>query len=172
MSSVTERIKSIKQPYGGYIRASQFKEIVEDDGLILNENENVHTSVVGMAVDYLTRFIGGAKKEDAFEFSLRGAKIAETNGKKNYYRIALNLLGGIDGLNEKSIINACKIVTFDVWYRNVSSVFFAKEYYDINPDKATIQNIQILVSRGLSFFKIYGPITQSGFTFGSVTSNG
>ena len=54
MSSVTQRIKKIKQPRGGYIKPSQFKLQKIDDGKILNEQENIHASVIGMAVDYLT----------------------------------------------------------------------------------------------------------------------
>ena len=57
MSSVTQRIKEIKQPRGGYIKPSQFKLQKIDDEKILNEQENVHASVIGMAVDYLTRSI-------------------------------------------------------------------------------------------------------------------
>ena len=50
MSSVTQRIKKIKQPRGGYIKPSQFKLQKIDDGKILNEQENIHASVIGMAV--------------------------------------------------------------------------------------------------------------------------
>ena len=32
MSSVTQRVNSIKQPWGGYIRASQFNKQLLDDG--------------------------------------------------------------------------------------------------------------------------------------------
>ncbi|MDY5401055.1 MAG: hypothetical protein SPG41_00355 [Erysipelotrichaceae bacterium] len=57
MSSVTKRITEIKQPRGGYIKPSQFKIQKIEDGQILSEHENVHASVIGMAVDYLTRFV-------------------------------------------------------------------------------------------------------------------
>lgn len=66
MSSVTSRISEIKQPRGGYIKPSQFEVHSLDDGLTLSENENVHASVIGMAVDYLTRFAMGTKVIDAF----------------------------------------------------------------------------------------------------------
>ena len=55
MSSVTSRISEIKQPRGGYIKPSQFEVHSLDDGLTLSENENVHASVIGMAVDYFTK---------------------------------------------------------------------------------------------------------------------
>ena len=37
MSSVTNRIKQIKQPRGGYIKPSQFQKIVFNDKLTLYE---------------------------------------------------------------------------------------------------------------------------------------
>ena len=71
MSSVTERIKEVKQPYGGYIKPSQFEEIVYNDGKVLGE-ENVHASIMGMTVDYLTRFMMGATVDEAFKISKTG----------------------------------------------------------------------------------------------------
>ena len=50
MSSVTKRISEIKQPRGGYVKPSQFEIHKIDDGHILSETENIHASVVGMAV--------------------------------------------------------------------------------------------------------------------------
>lgn len=39
MASVTQRIKQIKQPYGGYLKPSEFKKIVfKDDEVLLEEN--------------------------------------------------------------------------------------------------------------------------------------
>lgn len=54
MASVTARIKTIKQPRG-YIPPSKFKTIALNDGIVLNEKENVHASIIGMVVDYLSR---------------------------------------------------------------------------------------------------------------------
>ena len=83
MASVTKRIEEIRQPKGGYIKPSAFKTIEMHDGIILNENENIHGSIIGMTVDYLTRFMIGANPYDAFEISLRGASIAELMGQEN-----------------------------------------------------------------------------------------
>ena len=54
MASVTARIKTIKQPRG-YIPPSKFKTIALNDGIVLNEKKNVHASIIGMVVDYLSR---------------------------------------------------------------------------------------------------------------------
>lgn len=165
MYSVTARIKSIKQPRGGYIKPSEFEVIDLDDGILLNEQENVHSVIVGMAVDYLTRFVRGADVIDAFHTSAQGALLAEQYGIKNAKKAAIAMLTEIDGIDDNSVINACKLVTFDVWFRNPMAAAMAKGYAETNPDKATIQNIQTLVKRSVAFFEKYGEITKDGFSF-------
>ena len=73
MYSVTKRISMVKQPYGGYLNKKQFDITTIDDGKILNEKENIHASLIGLAVDYLTRFLMGTSAEEAFKISLQGA---------------------------------------------------------------------------------------------------
>lgn len=96
MSSVTKRISEIKQPRGGYIKPSQFSVHKMDDECILNESENVHASIIGMTVDYLTRYAMGAELLDAFKISCMGAKVAEEMfQQKNAMKTASKLLSGI-----------------------------------------------------------------------------
>lgn len=165
MATVTRRIKEIKQPKGGYVKPSEFDIITFDDNLILNDSENVHGSIIGMVVDYLTRFLIGGDAWAAFRISLKGAKVAERFGIKGAIDVAVKFLNNIIGVDDKSIINACKLVTFDVWYRNVASAKTAKGYKETNPDKGTIENIKILIERSVRFFDKYGPIIKDGFTF-------
>ncbi len=165
MYSVTGRIKGVKQPRGGYIKPSEFKSINLDDGKILNAEENIQASLIGMVVDYLTRFIMGTDLIKAFKISIMGADFAKKLGMATACEEANKYLSGIKGLDDDSIINACKMVTFDVWYRNPISAMLAKTAKDTNPDKATIENIRIMIERSISFFKEYGPITVDGFTF-------
>ena len=73
MYSVTKRISMVKQPYGGYLNKKQFDVTAIDDGKILNEVENIHASLIGLVVDYLTRFMMGTSVEEAFKISLQGA---------------------------------------------------------------------------------------------------
>lgn len=172
MSSVTGRINAIKQPRGGYIKPSEFEAIVIDDNITLNTEENVHGSIVGMVVDYLTRYLMGTDIVEAFRISLQGAVMAEKmGGVKKALATADKLLKGIKGLDDNSVINACKLVTFDVWFRNPLGAMMAKGYNETNPDKATIENIQILVKRSISFFEKYGPVTKDGFTFEPVDAD-
>ncbi len=165
MPSVTARINQIKQPRGGFIKPSDMMVEQQNDGVVLNQEENVHASIVGMAVDYLTRLINGAEPEDAFGISLRGAKLAGELGFKDAFTVAVKLLSDIKGLDDKSIISACKLVTFDVWFRNTPAAMMAKTYKETNPDKETVDNIKTMVQRSLAFIKKYGPIVQDGFTF-------
>ena len=163
MSSVTQRISQIKQPYGGYLPIKNFSKINLNDGISLNESENVHSSLIGMTVDYLTRYLMGASVDEAFHISCLGAEFIGMLTK------AILLKDKIKGLDDLSIISACKLVGFDVCYRSCPSSY--KPIEDINPDPPTIENIRTMVNRCLSFWEQYGPIILSEFTFeGGYTS--
>lgn len=167
MSSVTKRIQAItkQQDKGGYVPGRSFSKIQLTSEEELNdfERENIHASLVGMAVDYLTRFMNGASKEDAFKISLLGAIIVGEEKK------AQKLLNTIKGLDNASIMCACKIVGYDVCFRAGTKGF--KPIEQIKPNIETIENVRIMVNRGLKFFEEYGPITLQGFTFeGAYTS--
>lgn len=91
MYSVTKRISMVKQPYGGYLNKKQFDITTIDDGKTLNEAENIHASLIGLAVDYLTRFMMGTSVEEAFKISLRGAWCLDlflnnASGKKGWHQ--------------------------------------------------------------------------------------
>ena len=164
MVSVMRRIKETKQPRGGYIKPKDFNVIELNDGIDLYGEENVHSNLIGLAVDYLTRFTMGTSLEKAFEISLRGA----SNVNESDY--AEELLNGISGLDDNSIENACKLVGFDVAFR--AGIAGYKPVHTIQPDFLTIANIRIMVNRGLNFFKLYGPTVKDGFTFeGGYTSS-
>lgn len=164
MLSVSQISKREKQPWGGYLRPSQFKQIVLKDDNVLAANENIHGNLVGMAVDYLTRYMLGEDIFDVFDISLRGAVRAEEDGYKNAEEIAISLLDGIEELDDKSIINACKLVTFDVWGRNMFAAKNTKKADEIDPDQDTVNNIRIMVNRCLTFWD-KDSIVKTGFTF-------
>ena len=69
MTSVTSRIKEIKQPRGGYLNPSSFDEIELNDGVILNNVENIPANIIGLVVDYISRMKMGDNKNDAFKIS-------------------------------------------------------------------------------------------------------
>ncbi len=156
--SVTQRIKQIKQPRGGYINPKMLDAFSIGPGLeSLNSEENINPGLVGTTVDYMTRFMLGEKVEDAFKISILGAQIINETDKAN------KLITGIKGLDDNSIINATKMTGFDVCFR--SSIMGYTPVNEINPNKQTIDNIRIMIERALEFFKQYGPKVLDGFTF-------
>ena len=59
MVSVTQRIKEIKQPYGGYLRPSTMDKVQlpNKEELYPEElypEENIHPTKVGLVIDYLS----------------------------------------------------------------------------------------------------------------------
>ncbi len=154
--SVTQRIKDIKQPRGGFIPISNFEVTQFNDGLELKE-ENVSPGLIGEAVDYLSRFMNGSSKAEAFKISLLGASMIYKMD------LAKNLLDNVRGLDNTSIIAAIKLAGFDVVYR--AGLMGYKPVELINPDSKTIFNIRVMVNRSIEFFKKYGPVVKDGFTF-------
>lgn len=157
MPSVTHRIKNTEQPHGGYVPPRKFSKIQLNDGIELCESENIHASLVGMAVDYLTRFMTGTPKEKAFDISMAGAE------RINETKLARSLLSNITGLDNLSIYNACRLVGFDVCFRAGPSEY--RPVTEINPNADTIFNVAVMVQRCLDFWEKYGPIVSDGFTF-------
>ena len=177
MVSVTQRIKEIKQPYGGYLRPSTMDKVQLTNKEELYPEENIHPTKIGLVVDYLSRFMSnGHSVEDAFRISIKGLdllKMYTTQFKRfsvrygNLIEQADETLLNIKGLDDESIIAACQITTFDSIYR-AGLAWFDYETLDderLIPDVHTIANIRIMVNRALDFFKEYGPVTKDGFKF-------
>ncbi|MEV5024798.1 hypothetical protein MRBLPE1_000280 [Paenibacillus sp. LPE1-1-1.1] len=157
MTSVTHRISQIKQPRGGYIRPKEFSETVLFDGIGLNPEESIHAILVGLAVDYMTRFIMGVPAEEAFKISLLGSQIIRQEDK------AKKFISQIKGLDDLSITYACKLVGYDVCKRAGSAGYQPVE--TIIADESTIFNIRTMVNRSVDFLGNFGPIIKEGFTF-------
>ncbi len=156
--SVTQRIRLVEQPRGGYIKPKDFKpEVLGDGAGALNPEENVAAGLMGMAVDYMTRFMSGASTREAFVVSLKGASLVGEEDK------ATKLLSDIKGLDDVSITNAVKLSGFDVCFR--AGIMGYKPVDDINPDAMTIANVRTMVERALHFLEVYGPKVLDGFTF-------
>ncbi|WEV60446.1 hypothetical protein OZX68_05880 [Streptococcaceae bacterium ESL0729] len=165
MVTVTQRIQEVKQPYGGYLPVKRFTQIELSSNQELSAKENISPGLVGIAVDYLTRFMDAGHPEKSFKISLYGAKnLGSTEEDK-----AQGILKNIKGLDDLSITSACKLAGYDTVYRVGKAGFVPIE--EIKPDEATISNIRIMVERSLDFIKKYGPVTEEGFRFdGAYTS--
>lgn len=71
--SVTQRVKETEQPRGGYVKRTDMTNIPLGAGEEELGPENIHSNLVGLAVDYLARIMTGALAEDAFTVAQRGA---------------------------------------------------------------------------------------------------
>ncbi|MBR2651687.1 hypothetical protein IKE96_02770 [bacterium] len=156
MSSILEIIKNTKQPKNGYLEVNKFKEVSFSDDLVISDSENIPISIVGIVIDYMTRFMITNDARNSFRVSLSGAKTIDQSEK------AEELIQKITGLNNESIVAACKLAGYDVCFRIHPDYYSPIE--DINPDEQSIENIKNMVNRSLLFVKEYGPIIKDGFT--------
>lgn len=158
MYSVTQRIKFATQPQGGFIPVTKFCKHIYTDNIKINMQKysGIYSPLIGLTVDYLSRyFFCGNTKEEAFDISLKGAKLScELN-------IALELLELInkDDLNS-TILAAIKLVCYDEAYRTGN---FSGIITDV-PD-SLIDDIRILLDRCAIFFENYGPVVNTQCTF-------
>ena len=174
MSSVTQRIHEIAQPYGGYLKLSDFEKACFDDGVILSDFENVSGSRIGLVVDYLTRFYFSGDNRKAFNICLLGAKVAKRFfGLDKAVDICMEDLAGFKKFDtDAAITRACELAAFDVFYRNPLVVARTLELhgslsviFEEPPDNTTIENIRVMLHRSAAFFEKCGSVTVSGFDF-------
>lgn len=165
--SVTNRISTVNQPKGGYVpkrlfvqkQYEDYKEIVP-----VSSKDKSLFSIQGITVDYLTRFMVSGDIMRAFSIALAGAKkLDDYSGCDDETEKALALLSGIKGLDKVSIRNACKLSGYDTAfragiksYRNIDEIIVTDEMID---------NIKILVERGVSYLEEIGPVIDSEMTF-------
>ena len=162
--TVTQRVYAVEQPKGGYLPLRNFSSKSYKDGRTLNAKENVHGKYVGLAVDYLTRFRMINDADSAFEISMLGAEILRQNyGQIDQYNFCRQLL---EAVKKGGIAEAVQLVAYDDVYR-ADEIDIPR----LAPDDATIENIEIMVQRGVDFLNHCGPLVQSGFTLeGGYTS--
>lgn len=171
MPSVTQRIKTVKQPRGGYVNPRSMTLVQLEDGQLLHAKENIHPSLIGTVVDCLTRLRGGTDPQDAFFVSLEGASRLESTGIEvlSTARRALAMLRAGTPLTDEMIVAGCRLVSYDVAVR--AGVHLYNPDASVVPDEHTVQNIRTMVDRSMSFFAEYGPVVRDGFTFrGGYTS--
>lgn len=161
MTSVTQRIKQIKQPRGGYIPPKLMEVHELEDGQELASSENIHPALMGMVIDYLTRLAGGTPAHEVFTVGLAGARTLGGQDWQTANALADSLVPG--EINDASIGAACRLANYDV-VRRVGAHMYNPNA-TVVPDAATMGNIKIMVGRSLDFFEQWGPVVRDGFTF-------
>ena len=165
MPSVTQIVGVAHQPRRGYLPLSEFDETVYIDGRTVAGDYNIHSSLVGLAVDYGTRLMQGANPEKVFSAALAGASLVDAQDEA--IEILNDIVSNLDrakGLDAQVITGICKLSGFDSACRAGAVAY--KPISEINPDNQTIADIAVLIERALEFFQEVGPVLDSGFTFG------
>ncbi len=160
MFSVTQMVDRVTQPAGGYLPVKSMHVQTFDDGRKIDTSSPRYSAlsvIQGISVDYLTRFMSGCPLEEVFAVSLMGADRVDELDKAEI------LLKQIRGLDDASVIAACKLASYDVAYRRDT------DHYSHNPglipDDSIISNIRIMVQRGQAFLHRHAPLIRSGITF-------
>lgn len=192
MVSVTQRItqynKQTGQPRGGLINPSRMTEtVVEDEhGVLDHKVENLHASVMGMAVDYLTRLARVHVTRDeytravgeVFRVALIGVqRIAVVYPDSGVVKAAAEVLRSLETfetakgmvmvvIDENTVRVACQLAGYDIGGRKDPRLWNPEHgAAGPAPDEATITHVAIMLARTQAFFAKYGPITKDGFVF-------
>lgn len=127
------------------------------DDFSFNPKENISANYIGLTVDYLTRFRVTGDIQEAFDISILGAKILFHNyGMDKEFLHCLKLL---ESVKTGDISSAVQLTAYDEVYR-AGIIDLPK----LLPDEATIENIKIMVNRGVSFLKRFSEV-KTGMTF-------
>lgn len=183
MIRLTQRIKQVQQPRGGYVKPKTMEvRYLGRDGtaaLVDRTVENVHPTLVGLAVDYLTRWCLNhqqsqhfASAEHIFSLSVDGATDLDRELGTNHASRAADLCRLIDESPEynpdfptpptaAAIAAAVELASFDVVFHAGVQAYNPDAI--TMPDATTIQHIATMVDRSLAFFRQYGPVAVAGF---------
>lgn len=188
MVSVVQRIRQynreVKQPRGGFLNPKLLTMTQLEDGAgpLDLAPENLDATVIGTAVDYLTRLAvvrtddPATALKESFAVSLRGAhNISEMTEHVSTFADAVAALQRLQVITEDdgmmrfeidatAVEVSCHLATYDTgtrgdpaWYNPESSLK--------TPNTVTIEHILHMVVRSRTFFAEYGPVTNDGFVF-------
>ena len=174
--------KLLAQPRGGIIAPSKFTKhlnyITDLPELNPANLENIHGSLVGSSVDYLTRLCNGASTMDAFSISIKGGNrllmSVEDKALKSYIEKSIEhfievLTNSENKLSDDCIISAIKLVTLDVFARTATHAPLLKSFEDIRPNQETIENIRTMTQRTLLLLNKHNTILFGLYFIGGYT---
>ena len=196
MVSVTQRVRAVKQPRGGYIPPSSLEtRFMGRPGQepIDASVENVHPSLVSLAVDYLTRVALGRPATESFKIAVAGAgRLGE-----EYATYAQALCDIVDGYVHREMQlpdnESARFLVIDEkdprWYKNGGAFRVPDDeairaairlasfdvvmragkgayspHTNLDPDEATLRNIGRMLANALRFAWEYGPVVVIDFT--------
>lgn len=172
MYSVTGFIKQHKQPRGGYLPRKLFLEtaLTDEDELYPIEQESVPPTLMGLAVDYVSRLHMGLPTDQAFDISLQGARIVHELAKADGYIQTIQSmdLHAISLHEAEAVFN---LVRYDTAYRAGYFIYHQSLMRNLIVTQKDVHNLQVMTNRTARFLTDYGPVTSTGATFeGGYTS--
>ena len=164
--SVTQFIKEFDQPDGGVLPVDLFDSFYVDmrDNYFI-KHDRVDPAIMGVGVDYMSRWLMSADFEGAFITPLSGAHIiSELSGDNYHIERAAELSDIIKYTRNKqaryeSVLRLC---AYDQIARGGGVLVNIDE---VNPEDTDIAVMERLVKRVLKFLDKFGPIVLDGFNF-------
>lgn len=154
--NVTTAIKYINQPRGGYIKHGDFTETWFSghrvDSMIDTGVENLHPTITGLVVDYLTRL--NYDKNGAgwvFHISVLGMTLQRLGSEK--IDSLINTIENTEYLSDDMIKTAVHLVNYDTVVR---AGYPVSEDSIKMPDEITINHIRQLVKRSIIYLDKVG----------------
>lgn len=152
-TTVTGRIREVKQPRGGLIKKSDFtKELLHPDSQFISlTDESLTPALVGLTVDYLTRYqLYGAT--EAFAISRIGLHNLEIStghfGDQFFFAEIAKLKHDLD---QTTILTAAQLASFDTFYRTGYGNPYS--YRNLKLNEITYEHIKTMVFRTLNFLQ-------------------
>lgn len=186
MSSVTARIKEVKQPFGGYIQNKLFmSKQFNDNKEVKPLSSKYYSTVQGTMVDNLVRIACRFNRLEVFKLSIGGAMLVDKAMMgfiPNYSGVravnsAHKLVNGITGLDDDSLHCAFRLVELEGCHRNLDNVLNIDVYSLLEPCNYSefsvmADNVRAMVDRTVKFIGSFGNAPKfSGLTFeGGYTS--
>lgn len=155
--NVTGIIRTIEQPWGGYLPISRFEHTQ-----FAEETHEPTSGTVGEAADYLSRYIyGDVTLRDAFAIPLTGAALVGDSDN------AEQLLSAVKGTDAKSLRAALKLVCYDSCLRAGASLQMARNSIEARDHfaRSECKLLHQILDNEKVFYATFGRITRSRLTF-------
>lgn len=166
MYSVTGFIRQHSQPRGGYLPRKLFSEMMFSDEAELypQEQEGPHATLMGLAVDYISRLLMGESVKEAFAISLMGASVVSDLTKAQAYASVIEQMD-VSSISLYEAEAVFKLVRYDSAFRAGYLVYHQGMVRELTITQIDVHNLQVMVNRTKRFLDSYGPVISSGATF-------
>lgn len=153
--TIEDKIKAFKQPKGGYLPVTTFEPMPQKLIGSLCRKENIPAFLVDRTVVCMTDFLLGREKMTSFLKAMTNAPHQQTPDAEAVAKVCFD---NIKGLDDESIVNAVKLITFE---QEDTNAFNFVPYYKVHLERATIINLMHLINRSVVFFKKNGELKRN-----------